>query len=125
MRRQLNQKYICFVMALVMFVISATGVYHSACADELPVRATVAAKHEKSADVVSQIKKDCPSCPADNQSSPDRCDSTCHCPCHAPLMAQPVQIASSQQITPLLFCESFKALPEVYLSKFIPPHITA
>jgi hypothetical protein len=38
---------------------------------------------------------------------------------------QPVQVVYSLQIAPLVFPDPFKFLPEVYLSKFIPPQIQA
>jgi hypothetical protein len=119
MRRTLYKKYISFLMVMVMFTISVTGFCRSACATELPSDT----KYEHGTGYLSAIEKGCPFCPIDQHSVPDHCDSSCHCPCHAPLTEQPGQLVCSQQISPLVFPEPFKALPEVYLSKFIPPHI--
>jgi hypothetical protein len=110
-------KYTSFLMVIVVFTISAAGFCRSAHAAELSVDAV--SPHGVS--YLSAIEKGCPYCPVDEHSVPDHCDSSCHCPCHASLTAQPVQIVCSQQISPLVFPEPFKFLPEVYLSKFIPP----
>jgi hypothetical protein len=69
---------------------------------------------------------DCGHCPIDHSdgkpSDPGQCDSSCHCACHPPLTVQPIGIVCSVHVSPLTFSEPHKALPEVYLSKFIPPH---
>ena len=104
------------MMAMVILSMSLSGFAHAA---ELSVNACAAETVAPHGETGHQ----CPTCPVDEHSTPDHCDSSCHCPCHAPLMLQPVEVACSRQITLLLFSEPFKALPEVYLSKFIPPHI--
>ena len=117
--RQFIHRYVSSCMVIVMLAISVTGFCRSAHAAELSFDA-----HSDSS-YLCAIEKDCPSCPVGEQSTPDHCDSSCNCPCHAPLTAQSVQVVCSQTIAPLVFPEPFKALPEVYLSKFIPPHILA
>lgn len=121
MMRQFVHSYVSFCMIIVIFAISAAGFCRNAHAAELSFDAT----YEHSISYLSASEKQCPSCPIDEHSTPDHCDSSCYCSCHAPLTAQPVQVVCSQQMTPLVFPEPFKALPEVYLSKFIPPHIIA
>lgn len=118
MRRPLYRKCISYLMVMVLLTMSVTGFCRSACATEQPGDA----KYEHGG-YLSAFEKGCPSCPIDEHSTADHCDSSCHCACHAPLTAQPVQVVCSQLIAPLVFPELFKALPEVYLSKFIPPHI--
>lgn len=64
-------------------------------------------------------------CPSDENTLPDHCDSSCNCPCHAPLTWQPVLASCAPHISSLVFSEPFKAIPEVYLSKFVPPQLNA
>lgn len=115
--RQLIYKNVSFCMIIIMFAITVTGFCRGAHAAEL----SFDAPSEQSASYLNAVENQCPSCPIDEHSAPDHCDSSCNCPCHAPLTAQPVQVVCSQLITPLVFSEPFKAVPEVYLSKFIPP----
>jgi hypothetical protein len=74
---------------------------------------------------ITTIEKACPSCPIDENTVTDHCDSSCYCACHAPLPGQTLRTAYSQLITFLVFAEPFKAVPEVFLPKFIPPQIQA
>lgn len=117
--RKFFHRYVSFCMIIVMLAISVTGFCRGAHAAELSFDATF----EHSASYLNAVENQCPSCPIDEHSTPDHCDSSCHCPCHAPLTVQTVQVGYSPQGTPFTFFEPFKALPEVYLSKFIPPHI--
>ena len=121
MRRTFYEKYISFLMVVVMITISLTGIYRSA----VTTGYAGDVKYGQCAGSPSPIEKACPSCPIDDHSVPDHCDSSCYNPCHAPFTAQPVQIVCLQLISPLEFYEPFKALPEVYLPKFILPHILA
>ena len=121
MRRQLFRKYVSFLMSMVMFTISVAGFCQSAHSFELSVDPHARTGGHLSAAI--ETENGCPICPMDghSESEPDHCESSCYCACHAPLMPQPVQIVCSRQSSPLIFIESFKAIPEVYLSKFIPP----
>ena len=112
------KKYISFLMVMVMFTLSVSGYCLSAHATELSFELT----DEHATSYLSAKEKQCPSCPI-NEQIPHDCDSFCHCPCHALLTSQPVQIVCFRQITTSVFFELFKALPEVYLPKFVPPHI--
>lgn len=65
----------------------------------------------------------CPPCSGEGESGADHCASACYCACHLPVASQPLQIHHSPAIAELTTFEAFTALPEVYLPKFIPPHI--
>lgn len=121
MKRILYEKCISFLMVVVMFTISVTGIYRSALATECPGDV----KYGQCAGSPSPVEKACPSCPVDDHSVPDHCDSSCYSPRHAPLTVPAVQIVYLPLISQLEFYEPFKALPEVYLPKFIPPDILA
>jgi hypothetical protein len=63
-----------------------------------------------------------PCVPSQEQSSGDHfCCGACNGPCHAPVSSTPVVIAYTPVSTPLSFAEISPFIPEVYLSKFIPP----
>jgi hypothetical protein len=106
-------------MVMAIIAISLSGFWRNAQSAELPSDTA----YEQSAGNFSKIDQQCPACPSDQHSVPGHYDSSCNCPCHAPLTAQPVQLVRSQQIALFEFHEPFKSLPEVYLPKFIPPHI--
>ena len=110
------RKHISFLMVVGILAISVTGFSRISCAGE-------SAKDTTWGGYLSALDKQHTSCPVDEHSVPDHRDSSCHCPGHAPLTEQPIQISCSQLITPFEFPEPFKALPEVYLPKYIPPDI--
>lgn len=117
MRRLPCKNYIFSLFMLVMFTISVTGFCPSAHSFEPPSHMDNA-----QAQCPSNVSEGhCPCCPAEEHPLPGSCDSSCHCSCHAPLTPQRINIASVLQISPLVFSEPFKALPEVFLSKFVPP----
>lgn len=120
MNRAFLQKFISLLMVAVILAISSPGFCQSAHSTEASC-AAISQGHDNS--YLSAAEKQCPDCPVNDHSIPDHCDSCCYCSCHAPLTVQPLQIICSQLITPLEFHEPFKTIPEVYLSKFIPPHI--
>ena len=62
-----------------------------------------------------------PACPHEEQSDVDQCASSCYCSCHLPVTVQPLRLLHVPIISRLLVYEPFTALPEVFLSKFIPP----
>ncbi len=113
--------YISFIMLLVMLSISLNGLTCSSCASEVPG----SAKFSTETDSACSGDKHGPVCPIDEHSVPDHNDSGCTCPCHASLTACHFQISFSLQVIQLNIHDPFKALPEVYLPKFIPPHILA
>lgn len=121
MLRSILKKCITFLMVIVMVVISVTGFCRSASA-------IGPSDNIKCADGVKHLdtgKNQSPASPSNDHAAPDHCDSSCSCPCHAPLTAQPSLVVCVCPIDALVFFEPYKALPEVYLPKFIPPHILA
>jgi hypothetical protein len=64
----------------------------------------------------------CPCAPLEQHKNYDGCDICVNCSCHAPLTIQPFQLSYNPSILDNLYAsDPFKFLPEVYLSKFIPP----
>jgi hypothetical protein len=63
----------------------------------------------------------CPCTPAEQQKNNDCCDICFDCACHAPLTVQHFKLSYNPSILDIQTSDPFKFLPEVYLSKFIPP----
>jgi len=104
---------ICVMLSISMFG-NCNGAHGSA-------EASWAQASESCAAAVASDAGHCPSCPADDHAAPGQCDSACYCDCHAPLKASPFQLVCNQLFSQLSFSESSKAIPEVFLSKFVPP----
>ncbi len=63
----------------------------------------------------------CPTCPGDTNPGADHDAAACYCACHLPVINQPFNIHRAPIAGDLIAFEPFTAMPEVYLSKFIPP----
>lgn len=119
MNLQLFQKYISFLMVIVILSIAVNGF----CQSSDIVEFSVAAKNVQKDTYIFSIDTQCPESPVNKSAHPDHCSSSCHCSCQAPLTLQSGRLCYSPSIDPLSSFEPFKAIPEVYLSKFIPPQI--
>ena len=124
MRHSFSHKFVTYLLLIVILTLSTAGFCQDACADEIAVDKSI-----KSANSVASFfaaEKTGPCCPCNQKSDNDnRCDSCRYCSCHAPLISQPVQVEYTPQLISIITSEPFTNLPEVYLSKFIPPHILA
>jgi hypothetical protein len=65
----------------------------------------------------------CPCSPLEEHKDCDGCDTCINCACHAPLSIEQFQLSYNPIILDMSTSDPFKHLPEVFLSKFIPPHI--
>ena len=100
---------------LIVTILAASGL--CSCLDSHAAGQSSAASVATECGAADQ----CPACPDDSHSEADHDAASCFCSCHLPLTMQAVQIQHSPVITDLVFFESFTAIPEVYLPKFIPP----
>lgn len=121
MNRLIYRKYISLVIVMAIFTVSVSGF----CPGEIAASSAIAAEYRNDGDGCDQHWKGSHACPVDEHSIPGHCDSNCDCPCHAQLTADLFQIICSRQVVPLDIHEPFRALPEVYLPRFVPPHIHA
>ena len=121
MRKPILLKFFSRLLLLVVFTVTLNGVHESAHAMQGHV-AEAAGK-----DVHSEISAShqCPCTPLEQHSDYDDCDTCVNCACHAPLTVQPLKLVYNPIIEVLSTYDPFKFLPEVYLSKFIPPQIHA
>ncbi|HBG06731.1 MAG: hypothetical protein A2075_14550 [Geobacteraceae bacterium GWC2_58_44] len=62
-----------------------------------------------------------PVCPDDHQQNTEQSQSGCESPSVLYFGRQPLLISYNPNITTHFVTEPFKAMPEVYLDKFIPP----
>ncbi|QOX77762.1 hypothetical protein FY034_02010 [Trichlorobacter lovleyi] len=112
-------KFLTQLMLLVMLAITLHGVAESAHAlqgcSAVP-NASAYIHHPPCAN------DHCPcSTPSSEHKDSDGCDSCVNCICHAPLPMQQLALHYSPVVRDLIFSEPYQFLPEVFLSKFIPP----
>ena len=111
-------KFTSVGLILVILVASFLGLCRETHAAE---ESWVAPAQACSQNVDASSDEHCPACPHEEQSDADHCASSCYCSCHLPVTVQPLQLLHVPIISRLLVYEPFTALPEVFLSKFIPP----
>lgn len=111
---------IALVMVMIMLAISVSASFSSASSGEISGGASVKAEQGAQAPHVGGCHDGCPSCPDHGDSDSHHCDS-CSCLCHAALTHAPFQFVSSSFSIPHISREPFRFLPDVYLTKFIPP----
>ena len=99
-----------------MLTVTLNGAHESAHAMQSPV--TTASRAAE-----AQTPHDTPCTPFEHHQDYDGCDSCVNCACHASLTVLPFQLSYNPIILDLSTFDPFRHLPEVYLSKFIPPQI--
>ena len=120
MRKLIHLKLYSAIILLVMLTITFQGAHESAHAMQGTVIAT-------SSTVENQAPHDnnTPCTPFEHHHDYDGCDSCVNCTCHASLTILPFHLSYNPVILDLITFDLFKHLPEVYLTKFIPPQIRA
>ncbi|PKN16446.1 MAG: hypothetical protein CVU66_00920 [Deltaproteobacteria bacterium HGW-Deltaproteobacteria-23] len=116
MRKFIHLKLISTVLLLVMLAVTIQGAHESAHALQTPAHAASSAEE-------APASHDTPCTPFEHHQDYDGCDSCVNCPCHASFTIQPLQLSYNPVISDLHTFDPFKYLPEVYLSKFVPPQI--
>jgi hypothetical protein len=119
MRKLIQQKFLSMIFLVVTLTVTINGVY--ACAHDTDSQMSAAGDHASSLGI--SASHHCPCCPVEQHNNCDDCDACTNCFCHAPLTIQPFQLYYNPNIRDLSTSDPLKHLPEVYLSKFIPPHI--
>ena len=112
-------KFFSLMLLVVMLTVTINGVHESAHA--LQSHVTAAGDQVSPADISASQHSPCS--PHEHHDDYDGCDTCINCVCHASLIIQPFQFCYNPSILDLSTSDPFKFLPEVYLSKFIPPHI--
>ncbi|QEM68863.1 hypothetical protein FO488_12320 [Geobacter sp. FeAm09] len=118
MRKLIPLKFVSGLLLLVMMIVTVQGVHESAHAMQGSITSLNGSVMNQ-ADLASSDQNPC------GQSSEhqdyDACDACINCECHAPLTASQLAPHYSPMISSLRFSGPYQYLPEVFLSKFIPP----
>lgn len=107
-------------------MIMLTVTIHGACESAHAVQGYETARIEQISHAeVSTPHHHCPCAPQEQHNDYDGCDACVNCSCHASLTVHPFQLNYNPLIADLNTHDPFRSLPEVYLTKFIPPQICA
>lgn len=101
-----------------MLCLTVNGAHESAHAMQTPVAAA-------DTDRGAADSHHTPCTPFEHSQDYDGCDSCVNCACHASLTILPFQLNYNPSVSTLSTPDLFTFLPEVYLSKFVPPQIQA
>ena len=121
MRRIIHLKFISWALLTVILSVTIHCAHEGAHAMQRHATTSSAGAALTEMSATHQ----CPCSPGEQHNDFDACDSCAHCACHAPLTIQPFQFNYNPVIVYLTTSDPFTHLPEVYLSKFIPPQIQA
>lgn len=117
MRKYIHLKFFAGFLILILLVVTINGEHNNVHA----MQSHVTAASERALHPEISVSHQCPCAPLEHHEDYDCCDTCLNCACHAPLTTQPFQISYNPSISDLSTSDIFKHLPEVYLSKFIPP----
>ncbi len=116
MQKLIPLKFFTLLLLMVILTVMINGVYESAEA----MQNCVATGYQEHSDISASHQ--CPCAPREQQKDYDGCDTCANCACHAPLIVLPFKLHyNPSSILALQPSDPFTFLPEVYLSKFIPP----
>ncbi len=121
MRKLIPLKFVSQLLLVIMLIVAVNGVHESAHAMQDNVKAS---SDQTSLSQISAPHQ-CPCTPPADHKDYDGCDTCVNCACHAPLSVQPLVLNYNPSILSLRFSDPYQYLPEVFLSKFIPPQILA
>lgn len=113
MRKFIHLKFFSSVLLLVMLSVTINGAHESAHAMQSPASSASSAP----------APDDTPCTPFEHHQDYDGCDSCVNCACHASMPVLSFNLGYNPVISALSTSDPFKYLPEVYLSKFVPPQI--
>lgn len=122
MRRSISFKSFTWILLTIMLIVGLNGIHESLCAKECHVKVSTESPplwKSRGVDHSTPV-------PADQHEDHDGgCLDCPGCACHAPLTVEPFTVLHNPFISSLTRLEPFTLLPEVYLSRFIPPQIHA
>lgn len=108
------RKYFALFVLLAVFSAAVAGVCHEGDKHAFQEKVDVIV-------VNSCPGQESPACPCEDKTDTGTCGSSCGCPCHSPLTAEPFRVGCSRDIAVLALFEPFTVFPQVYLPIFIPP----
>lgn len=119
MRISTPLQFFSLVLLMAMLIVTINCVHENAHAMQRDV-----ATADCSAERLSSFHQSPCDHPEQHDDS-DGCDTCANCACHAPLTINPLQLTYTPIISDLVSSDPYNHLPEVYLSKFVPPQLTA
>lgn len=117
MRKLIPLKFVSQLLLMIMLIVAVNGVHESAHAMQDHVKAS---SDQASLSQISAPHQ-CPCTPLEQHKDYDVCDNCINCACHAPLGVQQLVISYDPIVLSLHLSDPYQYLPEVFLSKFIPP----
>jgi hypothetical protein len=121
MRKLIHLKFLSLILLTVMLTVTINGVHESAVA----MQSHVFAVSDQASHTLVSVPHKCPFTPLEQHKDFDGCDTCISCSCHAPLAFQQFQLSYNPIIINLSTSDPYTHLPEVFLSKFIPPQNNA
>ncbi|MBI5485166.1 MAG: hypothetical protein HY888_11985 [Deltaproteobacteria bacterium] len=117
MRKFIPIQFFARLLLVVMLTVTVNGVHESVHA----MQSDVSASSYQVSDVEVFASHQCPCSPLEQHKEYDGCNSCINCACHAPLIVQQFKIDFNPLVLDLQTSDPFRFLPEVFLTKFIPP----
>ncbi|MBU5637336.1 hypothetical protein KOM00_11395 [Geomonas sp. Red69] len=121
MRKFFPVKFFSSLLLAVVFCTSLSGACDTAHA--LERCGTVADCVQADSHVAGDC--DTPDCPLQGEAGHDDCDFCCDCACHVSLSVSPFSLDYNPVFAALQSFDRFTFIPEVFLSKFVPPQLRA
>lgn len=118
MQKIIPIKLVSQLILIVLLTVMINGVHESAHAMQSHVSYLV---NQQTLHTESCSAQHCPCAPQEQHKDFDGCDTCTSCACHAPLTVETFALRYDPVVVMFRPFDSFKYLPEVFLSKFIPP----
>jgi hypothetical protein len=117
MKKFIPLKFFSLILVVAMLTVTINGVHESAHAMQ--------SHFDTASDQASLLNisdsHQHPFAPLEQHQDYDGCDTCFNCSCHASPIVQPFRLNYNPIIISLASSDPFRYLPEVFLSKFIPP----
>lgn len=117
MRKFIPIKFFARLLLVVMLAVTVNSVHESAHA----MQSHLESAGDQALPPEIAEPHQCPCSPLEQHKDYDGCDNCLNCACHAPLIVQQFKFDFNPLILDLQTTDPFRFIPEVYLSKFIPP----
>ena len=121
MRRFIPLKFFTWFLLVAVLSVTVNCVHNNAHAME----SHLSAAGDRASQAEMSAPHQCPCTPLEQHEDYDGCDTCANCACHAPLTIHQFELRYNPMVLDLSMSDTFTHLPEVFLSKFIPPQNNA
>jgi hypothetical protein len=118
MRKFIPLKFVSRLLLMSILLVAVNGVFASSHSMQSCLSAAMDSAITR---VESSAPHVYPSAPPEQHDDYDNCDTCIGCPCHASLVAQQLLHNYTPFVLSLRLSDPYQYIPEVFLSKFIPP----